>query len=485
MKRFILSLLTLLAIGASAQAETSYTDRLEGLISSQAIKAPVKVATTANITLSGAQTIDGVSIVAGDRVLVKDQTDTTENGIYTAATGEWNRSSDFDGARDITTGTIVIVNSGTVNSNSAWKVSTSGTITIGTSNITFSGAYVAIPTGLSASSLTLSGAATVGTTLGVTGATTLSSTLGVTATATLSSALNVAGATALSGVAAIGTTTSNDRGLVIGNSSLTGSSQYGTVIAPTFSSTATAAGYAVFIQPSTANSSFTQTANYGVYIANPSKGSSSTITTAYGIYLENITSGSANWGIYSTGTATKTYLAGDIFSARTTPIAPASNTTRGLYFESALGKLYVATDITNTLAPLVLQRTATIGNAISFFQGNNNVGNVALTATNTTYSTTSDERLKENPVPITDAGTILDQTNPVRFTWKKQGSQGVGFYAQELYTAIPEAVTVGGDELDQFGYPISPWGVDHSKIIPYLVAEIKSLRARVYALENK
>jgi len=57
---------------------------------------PVRVATTGNITLSGTQTIDGVSVVAGDRVLVKDQTDQKTNGIYVVASGSWTRATDAD-----------------------------------------------------------------------------------------------------------------------------------------------------------------------------------------------------------------------------------------------------------------------------------------------------------------------------------------------------------------------------------------------------
>jgi len=78
---------------ASDAATKGYVDSaLEGLKPKEAVRA----ATTANITLSGAQTIDGVSIVAGNRVLVKDQTLTENNGIYVAAAGAWSRATDFD-----------------------------------------------------------------------------------------------------------------------------------------------------------------------------------------------------------------------------------------------------------------------------------------------------------------------------------------------------------------------------------------------------
>lgn len=103
----------------------------------QPVKSPCRVATTANITLNGQQTIDGVAVVEGDRVLVKNQSDATLNGIYDVSTGNWRRATDFDGAFDVVTGTRVYVTSGTVGSQLEYAVSTTGTITIDTTSISF------------------------------------------------------------------------------------------------------------------------------------------------------------------------------------------------------------------------------------------------------------------------------------------------------------------------------------------------------------
>jgi phage-related tail fiber protein len=90
-------------------------DRRYGVSDALAWKAPVRAATTANIVLSGEQTIDGIAIADGDRVLVKDQGVAAGNGIYIASPGNWERAPDADGARDLVTGTSVLVNSGAVN----------------------------------------------------------------------------------------------------------------------------------------------------------------------------------------------------------------------------------------------------------------------------------------------------------------------------------------------------------------------------------
>jgi hypothetical protein len=100
-------------------------------------KTPVRVATTANITLSGAQTIDGVAVVAGDRVLVKNQTTGANNGIYVVAAGSWTRATDLDSSAETVTGVSAYVISGTTNGGKSFVLTTTGAITLGTTALTF------------------------------------------------------------------------------------------------------------------------------------------------------------------------------------------------------------------------------------------------------------------------------------------------------------------------------------------------------------
>ncbi len=100
-------------------------------------KPSVRVATTANITLSGTQTIDGVAVIAGDRVLVKDQSTGANNGIYVVAAGAWSRSTDADTSAEVTGGFAVWVNEGTTNVDTGWILTTNDTIVIGTTALVF------------------------------------------------------------------------------------------------------------------------------------------------------------------------------------------------------------------------------------------------------------------------------------------------------------------------------------------------------------
>jgi hypothetical protein len=114
---------------------TSQIDRNTGLSSATAVKAPVKAATTANIALTGAQTIDTVAVTEPDRVLVKNQTDGKQNGIYIVSTGTWERSPDFKTNEDALEGTQVRVNEGT--NAGIFILTTSDPIVIDTSTITW------------------------------------------------------------------------------------------------------------------------------------------------------------------------------------------------------------------------------------------------------------------------------------------------------------------------------------------------------------
>jgi hypothetical protein len=100
----------------------TYTDRIDGLTTSIAVKAPCRVATTGPITLTGEQTVDGVAVVAEDRVLVQNQLIAINNGIYVADTSVWLRARDFDGNRDVAKGTLVLVNEGATYAASLFRV---------------------------------------------------------------------------------------------------------------------------------------------------------------------------------------------------------------------------------------------------------------------------------------------------------------------------------------------------------------------------
>lgn len=129
--------ITGLADGAAGSDAASYGQVL-ALINNQVYKAPVRVATTGNITLSAPQTIDGVAVIAGDRVLVKDQTTASTNGIYTVAAGAWVRATDADSAAELPPGAIVVVTEGATQADRLYMLATNGPIVIGTTSLTFS-----------------------------------------------------------------------------------------------------------------------------------------------------------------------------------------------------------------------------------------------------------------------------------------------------------------------------------------------------------
>jgi hypothetical protein len=120
--------------GDADAATKAYADSIAAGLD---VKTSVRAATTANITLSGAQTIDGVSVIAGDRVLVKDQSTPANNGIYVAASGAWSRSTDADADAEVTTGMFTLVTEGTANAAKGFVLVSPGPITVGSTALSF------------------------------------------------------------------------------------------------------------------------------------------------------------------------------------------------------------------------------------------------------------------------------------------------------------------------------------------------------------
>jgi len=119
---------------------------IQKLISIGGIKMPVRAATTTNIAaLAGGapSTLDGVALSVNDRILVKDQTTGSQNGIYVVTTlgsganGTWSRAGDADGVGEIFTGMLVVVAEGSTQADSLWELSTDGAITIGSTALVF------------------------------------------------------------------------------------------------------------------------------------------------------------------------------------------------------------------------------------------------------------------------------------------------------------------------------------------------------------
>ena len=125
--------------GGTDAANKNYVDaQLQGLD----VKNSVRVATTANGTLSSAfangQTVDGVTLATNDRILIKDQSTGSENGIYTVnASGAPTRATDFDADSEVTGGTFFFVEEGTVNADNGFVMTNDGSVTVGTTALVF------------------------------------------------------------------------------------------------------------------------------------------------------------------------------------------------------------------------------------------------------------------------------------------------------------------------------------------------------------
>jgi len=141
---------------------------------------------------------------------------------------------------------------------------------------------------------------------------------------------------------------------------------------------------------------------------------------------------------------------------------------------------------TNGRVILKLGTSSTANQGLAeFFNPNGLVGSIITNGSATSYSTSSDYRLKENVVELTGATDRLKQLEPKRFNFIADGSDATvdGFLAHEVQSVVPEAITGTHNEVDADGNPVYQ-GIDQSKLVPLLVATIKELEARITALEN-
>lgn len=130
-------------VGDPAAAQDAATKAYaDAIASSLAFKAGVRAATTANLTLAtdleNGDTLDGVTLATGDRVLVKDQSTGSQNGVYVInSSGAPTRAADADSDGDVANGIVVFVSEGTQNADTGWVLTTNAPITVGTTALAF------------------------------------------------------------------------------------------------------------------------------------------------------------------------------------------------------------------------------------------------------------------------------------------------------------------------------------------------------------
>jgi len=277
-------------------------------------KAACQVATTGNITLSGIQTIDGYTISVGDRVLVKNQSTSANNGIYIASSGAWSRSTDMDVWSEVPGAYTVILN-GSANIDTGWVCTASTTGTIGTTPMPWV-QFANVNTYTAGTGLTLASnqfsITNTGVSAGSYGSASQTLTANVNAQGQLTSLSASSIAISNSQVSGLGTLSTQNANSV----AITGGSINGTTIGASSPSTGvftTLGGTTItastqFSGPGTGLTGTATTLNIGGNAATAtfatSAGSATTATTA-----TNLAGGASNYLPYQSASNTTTFLA--------------------------------------------------------------------------------------------------------------------------------------------------------------------------------
>jgi hypothetical protein len=336
-------------------------------------------------------------------------------------------------------------------------------------------------TGLvTAGSATITGAATVGTTLGVTGVSTF------------------AAGTAL--LPALTTTGDVNTGIYY-------------PAADTFAVTTggaeryrvdSAGNLGLGVAPSGWGSAFKaiQQVNYGTSFFSSNGGSSGLASNCYNdgtnwLYSSNnpptkyefgVDAGNHRWFSAAAGTGTVAFgdakmtldASGRLFIGKTS--SSAANT--GCELQTGTGGNAASVFTADAGSASIMNRLTSDGTIIDFRRQTVSVGSISVTTTATAYNTSSDYRLKESAQPLVGGLARVNALKPSVYNWKANGSVGEGFLAHELAEVVPLAVTGDKDAVDADGKPTYQ-GVDMSRVVPILVAAIQELTARVQTLEAR
>jgi hypothetical protein len=160
---------------------------------------------------------------------------------------------------------------------------------------------------------------------------------------------------------------------------------------------------------------------------------------------------------------------------------------KSLFSSSTKALAAVTTDSTGTgYSAIEAARQNSDGSVIECWRGSSIVGQIQVSASGTTYGTISDYRLKNNPQTLTGSGAFIDALQPKSWIWSVDGSPGAGLIAHEAAQVTPKSVSGQKDAVNEDGTPRYQ-GMDYgsSEIIANVIAELKSLRARVATLEAK
>jgi hypothetical protein len=216
--------------------------------------------------------------------------------------------------------------------------------------------------------------------------------------------------------------------------------------------------------------------------------SSGVLTSCTGT-ASGLTAGAVTNGVYLNANNTHTSGTNQFPLGVGVNAANPNPTVWGIYAKALGANPAVFIENTNANGALVI--ASSLGGAAAFYYGTaaslgSAVGSITLTATTTSFNTSSDYRLKENVISVTNAADRVKQLKPCNFTWVQHPEVSAvdGFLAHELAEIVPSATTGEKDAVDEEGIPIYQ-GIDQAKIVPLLTAALQEAIARIEALEAR